>query len=77
MTDPVEEQVEMPRGFMSRRVYNVFDAVSKARRTAKNKLLAEIIEEWAAARLHEASLIQRLNRGNGNDSHSDWAELPE
>jgi hypothetical protein len=77
VADPVDELVEMPRGFMSRRVYNVFDAVSKARRTAKNKLLAEIIDEWAAARVHEASLIQRLSRGNGNDSHSDWAELSE
>jgi hypothetical protein len=75
-SDSAEELVEM-RFFVSRKVFNVFDAVAKSRRVAKNKLGAEIFDEWAAGRVHESSLIQRLIRGNGIEIQTEWGELSE
>lgn len=45
-------------------IVQVLDGVSAARRTNRTALVCEILREWALLRLHEASLIERVTRGN-------------
>ncbi len=70
---PVHPRVEI-RFFVERDVYDVFDASSKAHRIPKNKLGESIFSEWAAAKRHEATLVLRLSRGNGNDPQPEWED---
>ncbi len=77
MADHADELVEM-RFYVRRDTFNVFDAVSKADRIPKNKLGASVFDEWAVRQVHRAQMVTRLIRGgNGNESQTDWAELPE
>ncbi len=73
---PDPELIEV-RFFVNRDVYNVFDASCKANRTPKSKLGAASFEEWASRKIHESTVILRLIRGNGNDPHTDWGDVPE
>lgn len=47
-----------------RLVIDVLDAVSQARGLTRTDLVNELLGEWAARQLHEASLIHRVTRGN-------------
>jgi len=55
----------------------VFVAYLKARHCTKDRLGSEMLAEWAAARRHEARMLERFSRGNGDDSHSDFGDLGE
>ena len=71
-----DELVEV-RFMAPKRDTQVFLAVMRARRLTKDGLGQEMISEWAALRRHEAMMIERLTRGNGDDSHSGFGELPD
>lgn len=58
-----EPLVEL-RGMAPRRLVSILEAISSCRRQARNDLVVEILSEWAAAREHEAMLLQRVLRGN-------------
>lgn len=53
------DMVEL-RGECPRNTVNVLDAVSMARDQTRTSLVNEILGEWAAKRVHEASLVQRI-----------------
>lgn len=38
----------------------VFDGVSLAQKLTRNQLVLRVLADWAAARVHEASVLQRL-----------------
>jgi len=70
-----DEMVEV-RFLVKRATFNVFDAVSRATNTPKNRLGVEIFDEWADREVHRASLVYRLTKGNGNGPQTDWGDLP-
>lgn len=49
---------------MPRRVIDVLDAVSGARRMARNELAQEILAKWAEEQIHTAMVIQRVVKLN-------------
>lgn len=57
--DSTELRAECPR-----EVVDVLDAVSIAQRLTRNQLVLRILHDWARDRLHEASLVTRVARGN-------------
>lgn len=63
------EKVEL-RGMVDREIVDVLDAVSTARRMARNELAELVLREWARGVVHESILIQRVTRGNGSDPES-------
>lgn len=58
------------RGDCPRITINVLDAVSMARDMTRTALVNEILGEWAKKKLHESSLIQRLNSCNPTGAES-------
>lgn len=52
------------RGECPKQTINVLDAVSMARDLTRTALVNEILGEWAAKKLHESILIQRITGGN-------------
>jgi hypothetical protein len=54
-----DDDVEL-RGMCPRRVVDVLDAVSNARRITRTELVNAVLSEWADARIHESSLIHRI-----------------
>jgi hypothetical protein len=62
MTDPF---IEIRCDFLREQV-DVIDAVVKATPGAtRSSLMRAIVGNWVDRKLHEASLIERLRRGNG------------
>lgn len=57
------DQVEL-RGMVSREITDVLDAVSMAHRRSRMNLVEEILSDWVAKRLHEASFINSVTRSN-------------
>lgn len=53
------DDVEL-RGDMPRRIIDVVDAVSVARRLSRNKLVQEILSAWVDEQLHVVQVIQRV-----------------
>lgn len=47
------------------RTHAVLTAISKANGKELAELLREITDEWAEHKVHEATLVQRLIRGEG------------
>ena len=45
-------------------VVSVLDAVAIARDIKRTELVAEILGDWCKKKRHEASLIERVTRGN-------------
>lgn len=68
MADPfIEVRGEMPRDYI-----DVIDAVVQATPGASRmSVMREIVGQWVDRKVHEASLIQRVRRGNGNEAESD------
>jgi hypothetical protein len=58
-----DDDVEL-RGMCPRRVVDVLDAVSNARRITRTELVNAVLSEWADARVHEANLVQRVRGFN-------------
>ena len=69
-----DEAVEL-RGNCPRGVVDVLDAFSNARRMTRMELVNQILRRWAKERLHEASLVQRVTRGNPELMDSDLNTL--
>ena len=68
MADPFIEL----RGEVLREHVDVIDAVVQATPGASRmSLLREIVAAWVEHKCHEASLITRVRRGNGNEPESD------
>lgn len=68
MAPPVEESrvsdsVEL-RGMVSRDLIEVLDAIAIARKKARIDVVVEVLQAFADERIHEATLIQRVTRGN-------------
>ncbi|MCX8003687.1 MAG: hypothetical protein N2688_01835 [Burkholderiaceae bacterium] len=60
-----EHLVEL-RGEVPREVMDVIDAVVQATPGASRmSIVREILSEWVDRKVHEATLIQRVRRGNG------------
>ncbi len=74
MADQSEELVEF-RCNVPRWAFDVFDAVVKGRVSSKQKIGAAIVCEWARREAHVAMIVNRITRGNGIESQSDWAPL--
>lgn len=53
------------RGDIPRDVADVLDAVSQARRVSRMELVTSVLQEWADAKLHEATLVVRVTRSEG------------
>lgn len=59
------------RGEIPRDLIDVIDAVVAATPGANRmSVVREILSDWCERKIHEASLIQRVRRGNGNASES-------
>lgn len=59
------------RGEVLREHVDVIDAVVQATPGASRmSVLREILEAWVDQKVHEASLIQRVRRGNGTEPES-------
>jgi hypothetical protein len=68
MADPFVEL----RGEVLREHVDVIDAVVQATPGASRmSLLREIVGAWVDQKVHEASLIERVRRGNGSEPESD------
>lgn len=63
MPDIVELRGDIPREFV-----DTLDAVANARGNGCNRMtiLREILAEWHRKKLHEASLVVRVNRSKGS-----------
>lgn len=55
----VELRQDIDRG-----VCDVLDAVAQARRITRSEVVADILAKWAHGKQMEATLIQRVTRGN-------------
>lgn len=67
-TDPFVEL----RGEILREHMDVVDAVVQATPGASRmSIVRTIVAEWVERKCHEASLIQRVRRGNGNGPETD------
>lgn len=60
---PDRPTVEL-RQDIDRGVCDVLDAVAKARRMTRSEVVADILAKWAHGKQMEATLIQRVTRGN-------------
>jgi len=63
------------RGPCPREVVDVLDAFCSARRITRTELVNRILTKWAADRLHEATLLERVTRGNPKPAHSGFGDL--
>lgn len=61
------------RGWIPRKDYDVVDAIKKGRGLTNDEVLTMIVAEFADRERRVATLITRLNRGNGNGSQEDRA----
>lgn len=43
-----------------RKLADVLDAVSAARRMARNELAVQVLQAWADERIHESIIVQRV-----------------
>lgn len=66
--DTAELRMQVPR-----RLLEVFDAVSMARGQERFELVIEELSKSADRWVHEATLIQRVTRGNTSLSETDGA----
>ena len=58
-TDAVELRGDCPR-----LTVDVLDAISSARRISRTELVNQVLSEFTRQQLLEASLVQRVTRGN-------------
>lgn len=59
------------RGDVPRELIDVLDAVAQATPGASRmSVLRDVLREWVDRKCHEASLIQRVRRGNGTSAES-------
>jgi len=65
-TDTAELRMQVPR-----KLLEVFDAVSMARGQERFELVIEELSKSADRWVHEATLIQRVTRGNTTASETD------
>lgn len=63
------------RGPCLKYVVDVLDAVSSAQNKSRTELVNEILLRYAKAKLHEATVIQRVTRGNPRLSERTGSEL--
>lgn len=54
------------RGKFTRDTYQVLSAVSHASGRDMSEIVREVMSTWALNRLHEAQLVMRLTRTEGN-----------
>jgi len=55
----VELREEIPRDLI-----DVIDAVSAARGVSRRQVVMDVLHVWASDRVHEATVIMRVTRGN-------------
>lgn len=55
------------RGMCPRETIDVLDAISSARRMSRMDLVNDILASWCVDRIHEATLVHRVTRGNPFD----------
>ena len=60
----VDDTTTELRGPCPREVVDVLDAFSTARRVTRTELVNRILGKWVADRLHEATVLERVTRGN-------------
>ena len=59
------------RGEYPKDLIDVIDAVSAAKRISRTELVGLVLAEWAEKKVHEATLIHRVTRGNPVWTDSD------
>lgn len=66
--DPIASRTDRPtvelRGPCPRDIVDVIDAISSARDMDRMALVVEVLRDWARGRLHEATVLARVTRGN-------------
>ena len=68
MSDPFVEL----RGEVLREHVDILDAVAQAKPgSSRMSVLREVLADWVERKCHEASLIQRVRRGNGSGTEAD------
>ena len=68
---PADHLVEL-RGEVLREHVDIIDAVVQATPGANRMtVVRQILDEWVDRKLHEASLIERVRRANGNGLEAD------
>lgn len=72
--NPEAASVEL-RGDCPRLTVEVLDAVANARRINRTELVNQILGDWARQQLVEASLVQRVTRGNPEAADFFGAEV--
>ena len=66
---PDRQKVEV-RQDIDRNITDVIDAVARASRASRSEMVESILAAWARRKLMEATLVERLSRGNGPVSES-------
>lgn len=74
---PIDDEMVELRFDVPRRVFNVLDGYCKAKRVPRNKQAALVMTEWAREMSHVANVVMAINRGNGNEPQSEWADLAD
>lgn len=59
------EELKDHRTKITSRTDNVLEAFSRVSGKDKAEISREALDEWAAKRIHEATIITRLQRGEG------------
>lgn len=59
----MSDTVEL-RGMVSRDLIEVLDAIAIARKQARIDVVVDVLQAFADERIHEATLIARVARGN-------------
>lgn len=61
MNEPVEIRADLEREYS-----DVIDAVAKAKGISRTQMVLSILRDWSRDKVHEANLVVRLSRRNGN-----------
>jgi len=56
------------RGECPKDIVAVLDAVAMARQVSRTEIVNEVLGNWAKSKLHEVDIINRVTRGNPNQS---------
>ena len=69
-----DSDVEL-RGMAPRAVVDVLDAVSGHERITRTELMNRILKSWARGVVMQATVVQRVTRGNPALTDSEWGAL--
>ena len=75
MSNSSEDTLVELRGPCPREIVDVLDAFCAARRITRTEMVNRILGRWVSDRLHEATVLERVTRGNPKPAHTSWNDL--